>query len=402
MGRHNFDEAAARSSRPLITVAAAAILVAAAVFAWFGLHKDSGSSTATHESPTTGNTASGSCTAGDAHVDIVADARVATALGEIAKNYNATRPVVGDHCIQVGVRPIDSRAALAGLTADKWDTATSGSRPAAWIPGSSVWAGALAERKLSAISGQSGSLVTSPVLIAARTELIAPSGDGGHWFQAPYLTYANAFAAYGEHKITGSARLAMPMVPGSDATALAAQAYAYNFSVETKKDTRPLSAVRVAGAKIQTGLRQLVRNPPHFGDGSAEAAVHAIADAPNVQVAAVRTVPISEQQLYLETRDWKPGRVGILRPNGATPVLDYPVIQLSGVPSFTSDAVGQFIAYAKTPDQIVRLTDLGFRGPSALPRATATVNFPPIVNVMPTAQPGGAVAVSRVVLPAAV
>ncbi|WP_415043156.1 hypothetical protein [Gordonia sp. (in: high G+C Gram-positive bacteria)] len=321
---------------------------------------------------------------------------MASALAEIATTYNATRPVVANRCVAVSVRAADARETLTSLTSPQPPTG-----PAAWIPQSSVWSAALTVAKPDAIAGQPASLVTSPVVVASRPELLAASGNGGEWLNAPYLTYENAFAAYGEFKITGSARMAMPVGPGSDATALVAQAYAYNATLAKNPDAGPLSGRAVAAAPIQTGLGQLVHNPPKVGDGSAEAAVRAIAAAPDVEAARVRTVPISEQQLYLATRDWKQRKLGVFRPHGATPVLDYPVIRLSGAPSYSSDAVDGFIAYAKSPTQIARLTRLGFRGPGPLPAATPNVDFPALRRVMPTAQPGGAVAVSRVVLPSA-
>lgn len=394
MGTHSSNRTSQLVSRSVLAVALAVILVVAGAVAWIGLG-DRIDDDATTQSN------SAECLEGDAQVSVIADPGVAPALQEIAKSYNALRPTVRDYCIEMDVRPGDARATLDGLTAQSWDTEAGGPRPAAWIPESSVWVAALQTAEPDALQGAPESLVKSPVLFAVRPELATAAGGRVMWIQMPFLTYADAFAAYGHTAIRGSARLAMPQGPQSDATSLAAQGYVYN-TVEPD-GAGPLTVDGVGKPNIQLGLRQLMRNPPRAGDGSAEAAVRAIISAPNLDAAQVRSVPISEQRLYLATKDDDEARIAIIRPRGFTPMLDYPVIRLAGeTPAHASDAVAEFLTFARKPEQMRILTQAGFRGAGPLPEATATVDFPDVPREMPQPEPEAVIATNRIVLRSAV
>lgn len=391
VGSHGTNRSSQPVSRPLVAVALTAILAVACVVVWMRL-----GDRIAHEATTT---VANGCLEGKADVAIIADPGVAPALQQIAEHYNATKPEVRDRCVQVSVRPGDARATLDAVAAPEWNAESGGgARPTAWIPESSVWVAALQESAPAALQGAPDSLVQSPVLYAVRPELAVAAGGRVMWIQMPFLTYANAFEAYGHTAISGSARLAMPNGPQSDATALAAQAYAYN----TADPQGPLTAREVSTFDIVTGLKQVVHAPPRVGDGSAEAAVRAIANAPSLAAATVRSVPISEQRLFLATRKDRKARVATIRPRGATPVLDYPVVRLAQeTPAYASDTIAEFVDFVRKPEQMTLLTQSGFRGPGPLPKPTATVDFPALKDLMPTAEPAAAVAVSRIVLPAA-
>ncbi|MFT3715105.1 MAG: substrate-binding domain-containing protein [Gordonia sp. (in: high G+C Gram-positive bacteria)] len=376
-------------SRPLLGGALTIILIAAIVVAWFGLGRKIDDQT----QPATDASA---CLEGRADVPIIADPGVAPGLEKIAAAYNATRPVVRDHCITIAVRPGDAKATLDALDAKTWDAASNGARPAAWIPESSVWLATLQTEKPDAIAGAADSLVYSPVVYAVRNEMAEAAQGRVRWDQMAELTYASAFEAYGHTDITGSARLAMPQGPQSDATAVAAQAYA------TATAGGKLTEAAATGDEIQGGLHQLMLTTFTAGDGTEEGIVKAIGDYPDMDAAKVRSVPISEQRLYVATKDDTEKKVSIIRPKGATPSLDYPVIALAGdVPAEASDAVSEFFTFARKPEQMKVLTMMGFRGDGPLPEATATVDFPKIEDRMPTPDPAASVAITRVVLPSA-
>ncbi|MFT3662235.1 MAG: substrate-binding domain-containing protein [Gordonia sp. (in: high G+C Gram-positive bacteria)] len=393
MGLHSLNRFREPISRPLLAAILAVILLGGGAIAWIGL-----GDRIDDESPTTA--APGGCLEGASTVPIIADPGVAPALQEIAQNYNAQKPVVRDHCVEIAVRPGDARATLDGLRATRWDTAANGPHPAAWVPESSIWAAALTAGDADAVQGTAESLVTSPVLLAVRPEMASTAGTSVMWVQVPYLTYADSFSAYGHRPLKGSIRLAMPQGPQSAATSLAAQAFAAN--TVSPDEASPLTVAGVRHDDVQVGLKQLMRDPPSDGDGSAEAAVQAIIDAESFSDASIRSVPISEQRLYLATKDHDEARIGVIRPHGFTPKLDYPMIRLTdGVEAYASDAAAEFLTFARKPAQMKVLTQAGFRGTGPLPEATATIGFPEVKDEMPAAEPAAVLAVNRIVLPAA-
>ncbi|GAA3967309.1 substrate-binding domain-containing protein [Gordonia caeni] len=389
MGNHRSGGTRQLFSRPLLSGVLGVMLIIALVLAWrgFGDRIDDGSS------------ATATCFEGDATVPIVADPAIAPALQEIAKNYNAQHPVVRDHCVTVEVRPADASTVLEGLTADTWDAQAHGPYPGAWVPESSIWAAALQESGTDVLAGTPESLVTSPVRLAMEP-VIAEAADGDlAWADLPALTRANSLSAFGRSS-WGSLRMAMPTGPQSDATSLAAQAVA---AATVGTDTA-LTTAQARSGEVTTAMNELMSAPPRVGDGSAEAAVGSIAETTEPSSAPVRAVPISEQRLYVLTKDDAEASVAVVAPQGQTPMADYPVIgftsaQLSG---YVTDATSEFFTFARKPEQMGILTGAGFRGSGPLPEPTATVRFDEVSDPLPTPEAGAVVAIDRVVLPSAV
>lgn len=376
-------------SRPLLAFVLAIILIAGIVTAWRQL-----GDRIDDEQPV----AAGECLEGPAKISVLADPAIAPGLQRIAQDYNNTEPVVRDHCITVDVRPADARATLEGLTAQKWDAQTYGDFPAAWVPESSIWSAALQTAKPDVLQGNPESLVSSPVRLAMEPE-IAKAADGRiGWSDLPAQTRANSLSAYGRSS-WGSMRIAMPTGPQSAATALGAQAVAA-ATVPTQK---PLTLRQAQSPEVVAALDQLMSAPPKVGDGSIDAAVDSIAGTGDPSDAPVRAVSVTEQHLYMLTKDDKTARVAVVAPKGPTPSADYPVVKLSGqlVPAHVSDAVSQFFTFARKPAQMQILTKAGFRGAGPLPAPTPTVTFGPIADPMPLPEPAAAVAISKVVCPAA-
>ncbi|MGO3326130.1 hypothetical protein [Gordonia sp. (in: high G+C Gram-positive bacteria)] len=376
-------------ARPLVAIALIVILIAAVITAWtkLGHHIDD---TATDEAA--------SCVEGKATVPIVADPAIAPGLQRIAQNYNKTSPIVRDHCVTIQVRPADARATLEGLTARKWDATSFGAFPGAWVPESSVWSAALQTERAQALQGPPESLVSSPVRLAVEPELAKAANGRIGWSDLPDLTLANSLSAYGQRS-WGSLRMAMPNGPQSDATALAAQGVA--SAAADKKD--PLTLAEVNRSSVRSAVEQLMSAPPRIGDGSTEAAVEAIAAAGDPADAKVRAVPVTEQRLFSLTKSDERPRVTAVAPTGSTPVADYPVIKLSGdqVPAQVGDAIAEFFTFVRKPPQMNILTGMGFRGAGHLPAATATVKFGDVTDSLPAPEPAAAVAISKLVLPAA-
>ncbi|MFT3662234.1 MAG: substrate-binding domain-containing protein [Gordonia sp. (in: high G+C Gram-positive bacteria)] len=394
-----------------ISTALVVILAAACALVWRQLGDETDGVPAAAEStpatspaatsPAGTSTGSDSCPRAEAPVRIAADPGVAPALKTLAERYGALP--VGDRtdCSRIRIDAVEARAMLDDLTAPDRDPGAHGEHPAAWIPESSIWFAALSRsrsrHRARPVDGEPVSLVRSPVVLAVRPELAVAAHGDMNWFHVPSVTYAAAFQAYGHSDVLGSIRLAMPNRPRSDATALAAQAYAHQ--AYGRPGGLTLDAVRAPN--IDVGLRQLVHAPPRAGDGGAVAAVRAMAEAADFSSSRIRSVPISEQRLFQITSGDRRARVSIIRPRGATPVLDYPVIDLAGSDPRAAAAVNAFLAFVKKPAQQKVFSAAGFRSAGPLPDATATVDFPELRDVMPTAEPAAAVAVSEIVLPSA-
>ncbi|EGD53549.1 substrate-binding domain-containing protein [Gordonia neofelifaecis] len=390
MAKHNSGERSRHYvSRPLVAFALALILVAGIVTAWRQLGDQ-----IDDEQPV----AASECLDGPAKVSVLADPAIAPGLQKIAESFDATKPIVRDHCITVEVRPADARATLEGLTAKDWDAQTYGEFPAAWIPESSIWSAALQTAKPDALQGQPESLVSSPIRLAMEPEIAKAGADQIAWAELPDQTKARSLAQYGRAS-WGSMRIAMPTGPQSDATALGAQAVA----AATVPTQQSLTLAQAQSPPVVGALDQLMSAPPKVGDGSIDAAVRSIADTTDPADAPVRAVSVTEQHLYVLTKDDQTARVAAVAPKGPTPVADYPVVKLAGplVPAHVSDAISQFITFARKPPQMEILTRAGFRGSGPLPAPTATIGFGEVTDQMPLPEPAASVAVSKIVYPAA-
>ncbi|GAC78500.1 MULTISPECIES: hypothetical protein [Gordonia] len=376
-------------ARPIVAGALVVILIAGVITAWSRLGDDI---------EQTASTDASACVDGKATVPVVADPAIAPGLQRIAQNFNSTNPIVRDKCVTVQVRPADARATLEGLTAKKWDTRSFGPYPGAWVPESSVWAAALQTKNESILQGPPASLVSSPVRLVIERELAKAINGRIAWKDLPGLTQANSLAAYG-HREWGSLRMAMPNGPQSDASALGAQGVA--AAVADQKGS--LTAAQAESPAVKRAVEQLMSAPPKIGDGSTAAAVTAIGAATDPANAKVRAVPATEQSVFASTVDDKTAKVAVVAPTGATPVADYPVVKLAGdmVPAYAGDAISEFFTFARKPPQMKILTGMGFRGTGPLPAPTATVPFGPVVDALPAPEPAAAVAINKIVLPAA-
>jgi Ca-activated chloride channel homolog len=107
------------------------------------------------------NTCSGSVTA-----NIVAPARNAALLTELAKQWSQTKPQVDGVCAAVQVRVQEAAVTAQALT-QKWDPAASGPAPDAWVPQSSAWA-----RAAAATSDVADKLLPDRLPSVARTPVV--------------------------------------------------------------------------------------------------------------------------------------------------------------------------------------------------------------------------------------
>ncbi|PYE20709.1 extracellular solute-binding protein [Williamsia limnetica] len=328
-----------------------------------------------------GQDAAGRCVEGDLAVSIISDPALAAPLTTVADEYNATDPVARDRCITIDVRPADAKVTLDGLTGT-WDAASRGQYPAAWIPQSSVWSSQLTAANPSIVDGDSASLVSSPVVLAISTEAEDAMDGNVGWIDLPTLQRSDAAMDRLGLQGWGPLQMAMPIGPQTDATLLAAQAIAAQISRTTSGALSPEDA---ASPLVSSTLTRMKSEAPPTDLGTAESGVQMLMKQTDPAAGTLHAVPITEQQLYLQTKDdADPGVVAFL-PTGPTPMADFPVVTLRGdqVDVAARDAVNDFINYVHAPEQMSTITELGFRGGGRLPPATAAVTFPVTPSPMP-------------------
>jgi hypothetical protein len=305
------------------------------------------------------------CVGGKEAVAVIVDPSLADQVQQFAESYNSSAGPVGDHCMEVTVKPAGSDAVVAGFIG-KWP-AELGGQPALWIPGSSVSAA-----RLSAAAGQktisdSRPLVTSPVVLAIRPELQQALANQS-WSTLPGLqTNPNALAGL-NLPAWGSLRLALPTNGNSDAAYLAAEAVA--------------AATAPAGAPVTQGtaaVRTLTSAQPKLADNSLTEAMNALLKPGDLATAPVHAVVTTEQQLFQRGQSLSDAKntLGSWLPPGPAAVADYPTVLLTGswLSHEQTSAASEFTHFMRRPEQLAKLAKAGFRVNGVKPPSSAVTSF---------------------------
>jgi Bacterial extracellular solute-binding protein len=309
--------------------------------------------------------AAGRCVGGKESVAVIADPSIADPIQRFAESYNSSAGPVGDHCMEVSVKPAGSDAVLGGFIG-KWP-AELGGQPALWIPGSSISAA-----RLSAGAGQqtiadSRSLVTSPVMLAVRPELAQALGNQ-NWAALPGLqTNPNALAGL-NLPAWGSLRLALPMNGNGDASFLAGEAVAAASVPSGAPATQGTSAVRA-----------LLSAQPKLADNSLAEAMNTLLKPGDVASAPVHAVITTEQQLFQRGQSLSDAKstLGSWLPAGPAPVADYPTVLLKGswLTREQTSAASEFAHFMHKPEQLAKLAQAGFRVSGVNPPSSPVTSF---------------------------
>ena len=316
--------------------------------------------------------AAGSCAHGEVTVAVVADPSIADHLQGFADRFNKTAKPVGDRCVSVQVKPVDSDAVVAGFIGD-WP-AQLGQRPALWVPGSSVSVARLQASAGTGTVSDSRSLVTSPVLLAIRPELNTAL-QRQKWATLPDLqSEPDGLDRIGMAG-WGPLRLALPIGGNGDAAFLAGEAVAAAAA--------PRDAPATEGAQA---VRRLVDGQPKLADNSLAEALNILLRQGDPAAAPVHAVVTTEQQLFTRGQSL-PDAAGSLAswlPSGPVAVADYPAVTLAG--SWLSQeqvsAASEFAHFARKPDQLAELAKAGFRVEGVAPPTSDVTGFPPVTAIL--------------------
>ncbi|OBB96566.1 substrate-binding domain-containing protein [Mycobacterium sp. 852002-30065_SCH5024008] len=310
--------------------------------------------------------AAGRCVGGKETVAVVADPSIANLVQQFAETYNSSAGPIGDHCVEVSVKPAGSDAVLNGFIG-KWP-AELGGQPALWIPGSSVSAARLAGATAQKTITDSRSLVTSPVVLAVRPELQQALASQ-NWGALPGLqTNPNGLAGV-NLPAWGLLRLALPMNGNGDAAFLAGEAVAAASTPPGAPATQGIGAVRA-----------LLSAQPKLADNSLTEAMNALLKPGDAATAPVHAVITTEQQLFQRGQSL-PNAKGTLAswlPSGPVPVADYPTVLLSGswLTRDQTSAASEFARFMHKPDQLAKLAKAGFRVNGVNPPSSPVTTFP--------------------------
>ncbi|MFL0275452.1 hypothetical protein [Mycobacterium sp. SMC-19] len=361
--RHRNDSGTRGVSVGVVAALVTVIVVVGAVILWrfFG-------NSLSHRSAD----AAGNCAAGDLTVAVVADPSIADHVQGFADRFNKTAKPVGDRCVSVQVKPVDSDAVVSGFIGD-WP-AQLGQRPALWIPGSSVSTARLQASAGAETVSDSRSLVTSPVLLAIRPELKSALQKQS-WASLPDLqTDPDGLGRLGLAG-WGPLRLALPIGGNADAAFLAGEAVAAGVA--------PKGAPIVDGVG---GVHRLAGEQPKLTDSSLAEAMNVLLRQGNLASAPVHAVVTTEQQLFTRGQSLSDPATELSswRPPGPVPVADYPTVLLAG--SWLSQeqvsAASEFARFARKPDQLSELAKAGFRVEGVEPPSSEVTGFPAVSDTL--------------------
>lgn len=366
MARHR-DEVARRgiSRGPVIAVVVVLALVLLTV-GWFRVRN-----TVDEQ----GDQAAATCVDGSKVVDVAAALDIAPALSTIAAAYNASKPVVRDHCVSVVVHPLQSSAVLTGLTKG-WDTAKLGPVPAAWVARDASFTTRLAAAAPDQLNGDPTSVASSPLVLAvAREAGPKVTAAGLSWAQLPAVVgKPDGWKGLGEPS-WGALAVALPTgsakVPTAEETLAPETAQAVAAGLE--KQARATVTPRANSALAALG--RAVKIQP----ASTSTALKAISALGTVAGSPYQAVPATEQQVFAAAKA-APGTVSAAVLAGPAPAEDYPYAVLTGpaVDDTQSRAASAFAQRITSSAGQKTLVAAGFRtkgGPA--PDPTPAVAFGP-------------------------
>jgi hypothetical protein len=347
-GRRRRDDGGRREvSRGAIVVLATLVLLVGGIILWrfFGDALSKRSADAAEQ-----------CIGGTDTVAVVADPSIAEPVARLAESFNSDADPVGDKCVKVVVTPADSERVLRGLSS-VWPGEL-GPQPAMWLPASSIQSARLQAAAGKQIVSDDRSLVTSPVVLAVRPQVKNQLAQNG-WAALPNL----------QNDPAASLRLAVPAVGAADANLLAAEAIATASAPPNAPPTEGLDAVSA-----------LLTGQPRLPTNTAQTAWDALVAPGDLAAAAVRSVVLTEQQLFARAAGVQNAadKVAEWVPRGPAAVADYPTVLLSG-PWLSEEqlaAASEFTRFIRKPDQLAELAKAGFRVPDANRPSSDVVGFP--------------------------
>jgi len=331
------------------------------------------------------------CASGHVPLRVVADPDEAGLLTQVAGAYANTTPVVGDRCVDVSVRSLDSPEAMAAL-ATGWTDPSLGARPDVWVPASSTWATELelqlnAARAASMLPAERPSIATSPLVIAMPRPMAQalgwPQRALGWGDLVAAVRNPQGWRAYG-HPEWGQFKLGKTD-PKLSETGLGALVGA---GAAVTGQGKRLSPAELASKAPDLALMMLEvsRAPGDEVDTTSTLLANLRrADEAGDALKYVSAIPLSEKSVW----DYNEGKpiddpslaserpqpkvpLAAIYPKDGTPLSDYPwmVLRAPWVDDAKRAAATDFLLYLKTPSVQAKFQAAGFRSARGQPGST--------------------------------
>lgn len=275
------------------------------------------------------DTSASTCT-GQVSVPVITTSTIRSAVDAVARRWDKSDPAVRGHCIRVRISSQDSAAAARSIALD--------TSPTLWIPNSRMWSDKLAATSppLAKSVTVGASIGSSPLVVAAAPDKAAalrPAAKAG-W--AAVLAGSTPVAVTDPATTTPGALIVL--------------------GLSTQSGNAPGAAAQIVGLFMRLNSALLP---------SAEAGVTALQTRPGSAPAFVT----SEQTVFLANRRKPTPVVSAVYPSGPTPMLDFPLVQVTppGSDPLVKAAMAQFERQLKTRYARAQLADSGVRDPSGAP-----------------------------------
>ena len=353
------------------------------------------------------------CGSGTVQLQVVADPDQAGLLQQAARDYSTTKPQVGDRCVNVNVRSLDSPEATAAL-ATGWTDQAAGPRPDVWVPAASTWTTELQiqlaqSRRPDVVPGDNPSIATSPLVIA----MPRPMAEALGWPQrqlawedlSTALQNPTGWAALG-HPDWGPFKLGKTDPKLSEAglgALLSAGASVMGADAQNPTEAQLQSKAQQLGSMIL----QVSRSPGDETDTTGTLLANLQrADQSDKALQYVSAVPLAEKSVW----DYNQGKalddpsagserskpkvpLAAVYPREGTLQADYPwvVLRTPWVDDAKRAAASDFLLYLKSPAVQAKFQAAGFRsargqaGPEITEGAGLLPNQP--ARVLPTPAP---------------
>ncbi len=311
---------------------------------------------------------------------VVASSEKAALLSQLAQQYNASDPRVGDQCVDVAVVSKASGGAAQAL-ARGWDDQIDGPRPDVWTPASSSWAVlvdqvAAEQDNTSPVPDDLPSLVQTPLVIAMPKPMAEALGwpdEQIGW--ADLATLAKDPKGWGavDHPEWGRFKLGKTN-PNYSTSGLNATIASYFAATGLSSD---LTLKNVADPKTREFVKQLESSVVHYGDTTLtfleNMANEAAAGKGLTYVSAVTVEEKSVLDYNQGNPTGDPAKAGqspppqiplvAFYPDDGTLVSDNPWMTLDApwVDGTKQQASADFLAWLQEPSQQQAFTDAGFR-----------------------------------------
>jgi Ca-activated chloride channel homolog len=333
------------------------------------------------------------CATGRVALQVVADPDQSALLKQVAADYATTTPVVGDRCVDVTVRGLDSPEATAAL-ATGWTDPSLGARPDVWVPASSTWAAELGlqlatARRPSILPSDRPSVATSPLVIAMPKPMAQALGWPrqllGWGDLVAALHKAEGWSAFG-HPEWGPFKLGKtdPKLSEAGLGAL------LGAGIAVAGQGRPLTLEQMASKTPELGtmMLEVSRSPGDEADTTSTILANLQrADETGKALSYISAIPLSEKSVW----DYNQGKpiddpalaserpkpkvpLAAIYPKDGTLLSDYPwiVLRAPWVDDAKRIAATDFLLYLKTPAVQAKFQAAGFR--SARGQAGSVIN----------------------------